>query len=164
MIYAILAAALLALVVCFVLLIGQQARISKTEEHLRKTLNERAGLVRQVTEAEVNAQYRASLTLKREEARMRADSIKRSKYVLTGRVAEQLAPFTEAFTYDPRDARFLGSPIDLIVFEGMTEGSIERIVLIEVKTGRSNLSGREQQVQDAVRLGEVDYEILRIEK
>ena len=164
MIYAILFGVLLALIVCFVLLVVQQSRISKTEERNRRVLDQIEELTRRATEAEAVALTNASEWLKREEARMRADSIKRSEFVLTGKMAEQLAPFLGAFTYDPRDARFLGSPIDLIVFEGMTEGSIERIVLIEVKTGRSNLSGREQQVQDAVRLGEVDYEVIRIEK
>jgi len=161
MIYAILFAAILLLLA---VIAGLLVKTNLAEERNRHVLDQIEELSRRATEAETIALANAAEWLKREEARMRADSVKRSEFVLTGKVAEQLTPFLDAFTYNPRDARFLGSPIDLIVFEGMSEGSIERIVLIEVKTGRSNLSEREQQVQDAVRLGEVDYEILRIEK
>lgn len=128
---------------------------------LKKALKE--ALI-QAGEAGLVAQARAAEYLKREEARMRADAIKRSGHVVTGKVAEQVVPFGPEFTFNCRDCRFLGSPIDFIVFEGLTEGHLERIVLVEVKTGRSRLSGREKQVQDAVRLGEVDYEVLRVGK
>jgi len=78
-------------------------------------------------------------------------------------VAEQLVPFTDDFGYNPRDARFLGSPVDLIVFEGLTEGDVTRVVFIEVKSGKyAHLSRREKQVRDAIENGEVDYEILHV--
>lgn len=117
---------------------------------------------RRARDAVQDAFLRAGERVKKAEKAIRADAAKRSKYVLRGKVAEQLAPFLDDFGYDPRDARFLGSPVDYVVFDGLSEGDLVRIVLIEVKTGLSRLSSRERLVRDAVRLGEVDYEVVRI--
>lgn len=107
------------------------------------------------------AMLRASIQLRNAEARIRADAIKKSTAVVKGKVAEQLVPFQPDFGYNPRDCRFLGSPVDLIVFEGLTEGDVTRVVFIEVKSGKyARLSQREKQVRDAIENGEVDYEIV----
>ena len=65
-------------------------------------------------------------------------------------MAEHLAPFMTEFDYNPKDARFLGAPVDLIVFDGMSEGSLRQIVFVEVKTNSSTLSTRERQIRDIV--------------
>ena len=97
------------------------------------------------------------------EKHLRADAIKKSKEVITGKVAEQMVPFRGDFGFNPRDCRFLGSPVDFIVFDGLTEGALERIVLIEVKTGKyATLSKRERQVREAVRLNQVYYRVLHV--
>lgn len=108
------------------------------------------------------ALVQAGAEFKKKEKVLRADAIERSQAVVKGKVAEQLVPFTEAFMYNPRDARFLGAPVDFIVFEGMTEGSVDRIVFIEIKTGRSGLSKRERQIRETIDLGEVYWEELRL--
>src|ERR1700733_7722990 len=86
-------------------------------------------------------------------ASARQDTLMRSHRVVSGKVQEHLVPFLPEFLdhFNPRDARFLGSPIDFVVFEGLDEGEECRsIVLVEVKTGKSALSKRERQVRDAV--------------
>ena len=109
------------------------------------------------------ALLQAGKRLKRYEADIRADAIKKSTAVVKGKVAEQLVPFGVEFGYNPRDCRFLGSPIDFVVFEGLTEGDVNRVVFIEVKTGKTaRLSRREKQVQDAIENGEVDYEVIKL--
>lgn len=117
---------------------------------------------KQVEQAEADALVKASTYLKAEEKRMRADAIARSKSVVRGKVAEQFVPFAEDFDYNPRDARFLGSPLDFIVFEGLTEGELLRVVFIEVKTGKSRLTRRERQLRDVIDAGEVYHEELRL--
>jgi hypothetical protein len=65
--------------------------------------------------------------------------------------------------FNPRDARFLGSPIDFIVFNGLDDGEeCREVVLVEVKTGTSPLSKRERQVRDAVEAGRVSYRLIRL--
>jgi len=118
--------------------------------------------MKKVKQAEADALVKASAYLKAEEKRMRADAIARSKAVVRGKVAEQFVPFTEDFDYNPRDARFLGSPLDYVVFEGLTEGELERVVFIEVKTGKSRLTRRERQLKDVIDEGLVFWEELRL--
>jgi len=115
-----------------------------------------------VKQAEEDALVKASAYLKAEEKRMRADAIARSKAVVRGKVAEQFVPFTEDFDYYPRDARFLGSPLDYVVFEGLTEGELLRVVFIEVKTGKSRLTARQVSLRDVIDEGLVFYEELRL--
>ena len=93
---------------------------------------------------------------------VREDAIIRSQAVITGRVSEQLLPFLPGFGFNPKDARFLGSPVDFVVFDGLDEGALRRVVFVEVKTGNSDLSPRERQVRDAVQDREVEWLELRV--
>ena len=91
------------------------------------------------------------------------DALKRSRAVLGGLASEQLAPFLPNFPCNSADARFVGKPIDFIAFPGAaTDGPIEEILLIEVKTGKSQLSGREKEIRDCVESGRVRYIEYRI--
>ena len=92
--------------------------------------------------------------------RSREDAIKRSKAVLGGQMAEQIAPFLPEFPCNPQDARFIGKPVDFIAFkttQSENEEKIEEILLIEVKTGDSKLSAREKQVKECVEKGKIRY-------
>jgi predicted Holliday junction resolvase-like endonuclease len=102
--------------------------------------------------------------LKIREAAIREDTLRRSQSVIAGKATEHLAPLLPGFEFDPRDARFLGSPIDFIVFDGLSEGEISEIVFIEVKTGPwAALSTRERLVRDAVEAGRVRFLEVRID-
>ena len=92
---------------------------------------------------------------------IRQDAIQKSQAVTMGKVTEHFIPYLPDFTYNPKDARFLGSPIDFVVFDGLTEGEVKRVVFIEFKTGESKLSTRERRIRDAVRSGKVTWEELR---
>jgi predicted Holliday junction resolvase-like endonuclease len=93
---------------------------------------------------------------------IREDAVQRSQAVTTGKVQEQLVPYLPSFPYNPKDVRFLGSPVDLVVFEGLNEGRLRRVVFVEVKTGSSGLSLRERQIRDVVQAGDVDWAELRV--
>lgn len=98
---------------------------------------------------------------KREEDRIRKDAIRRSREVIHGKVTEHLIPFFPSFPWNPSDARFLGSPIDFVVFDGLSEGEVREIVLVEVKSGSSrSLTQREKAVQTCVRRGEVSFTVI----
>ncbi|HEX7336095.1 MAG TPA: Holliday junction resolvase-like protein [Gemmatimonadales bacterium] len=94
--------------------------------------------------------------------RIREDAVQRSQAITAGKVHEQLIPYLPVFPYNPKDVRFLGSPVDLVVFDGLSEGRLDRIVFVEVKTGGSGLTIRERSVRDVVRAGEIDWEELRV--
>lgn len=96
------------------------------------------------------------------EESIRRDALARSGAVLRGQAAEHLAPYLPEFGFLPKDARFLGSPVDFVVFEGLAEERCDRVVLVEVKSGRSTLSTRERRVRDAVQSGRVEWKEVRL--
>lgn len=90
--------------------------------------------------------------------RVRADAVKRSRAVLGGQLAEQVAPFLPGFPCNPADVRFIGKPVDFIGFPGAAEGKeIKEVLFIEVKSGSSALSRREREIRNAVQTGCVRY-------
>jgi predicted Holliday junction resolvase-like endonuclease len=93
---------------------------------------------------------------------IRQDAIQRSQAVTSGKVHEQLVPYLPGFPYNPKDVRFLGSPVDLIVFDGLAEGDLRQIVFVEVKTGAAGLTQREQCVREIVEEREVGWAELRV--
>ena len=95
--------------------------------------------------------------------KLRKDAVKRSKAVINGQVAEQIAPFLPDFPANPSDARFIGKPVDFIVFSGLSENEkIDEILFVEVKTGKSLLSEREKEVKKAIEQRKVRYVEYRI--
>ncbi len=97
------------------------------------------------------------------EKEIRKDAIERSGQVTLGKVTEHFAPYFADFLskYNPRDARFLGTPIDLIVFDGLDEGNLRQIVFVEVKTGKSTMTARERQVREIVEAKMVSHQVFQ---
>ena len=81
---------------------------------------------------------------------------------LAGRLSELWAPYEAGFPGSPDDAHFLGAPIDFVVFEGLSEGEVQEIVFVEVKSGRGKLTKRERAIRDAVAAGRVSWLELRL--
>jgi len=111
------------------------------------------------------ARYRATFRYDEEDlAEARRDAARRSRAVRGGRAAEQLAPIHDQFEsrFDPADARFLGAPVDFVVFDGLAGGRLEAVVLVEIKTGGGRLNANERQVREAIAEGRVGYELLRL--
>lgn len=95
-------------------------------------------------------------------ARIREDAIFRSRAVTSGKIHEQLIPYLPDFPYNARDIRFLGSPVDLVVFDGLAEGEVRRIIFVEVKTGRAGLTHGERGVRSVVEAGDIEWAELRV--
>jgi predicted Holliday junction resolvase-like endonuclease len=91
----------------------------------------------------------------------RRHAIHQHRAVTHGQVYEQLVPYLPDFEFNPKDARFLGGPVDFVVFDGLDEGDLRRIVFVEVKTGGSKLTRREALVRDAIRGGRVAWKEIR---
>jgi len=99
-----------------------------------------------------------SVRFSKKSRNLRKDAVKRSKAVIGGQMVEQVAPFLPEFPCNPADARFIGKPLDFVAFPGLAENNrIDEILLIEVKTGNSQLSEREKEVMRAVKEGRVKY-------
>lgn len=86
------------------------------------------------------------------------DRLNRSRAVIGGQFAEQLAPYLPDFPFNPNECRFIGKPVDFLVFKGMDEGNLTDIVFVEVKSGKAkNLSRVERQLRDVVSSGRVSW-------
>jgi len=83
-------------------------------------------------------------------AAIRENAVQRSLAVTAGKVHEQLVPYLPEFGFNPKDARFLGSPVDLVIFDGLAAGDVKRVVFLEVKTGGSPLTTRELRLNRSV--------------
>ncbi|WP_303922021.1 Holliday junction resolvase-like protein [Treponema berlinense] len=111
------------------------------------------------TTGRISAELKFRRLLKTE----RADAVNRSKAVLSGLAAEQVAPFLPDFPCNPSDCRFVGKPVDFVAFSGASEGEIKEVVFIEVKTGTSRLTKREQEIKNCIEEKKVRYAEYRID-
>src|SRR3989344_342960 len=100
--------------------------------------------------------WEAELPLHRKEA------IMKSRAVLGGQFSEQLAPYLPNFNYLPTECRFLGKPVDFIVFKGMDEKNISEVVFVEAKSGKSKLSSHEKSLKEAIEKKRVRWEEYRV--
>ena len=92
----------------------------------------------------------------------RKDAIMKSRAVLGGQFSEQLAPFLPNFKYLPTEARFIGKPIDFLVFKGMDEKKINEVVFVEVKSGNAKTSSVEKSLKETIENKRVRWEEYRI--
>jgi predicted Holliday junction resolvase-like endonuclease len=95
------------------------------------------------------------------ENKIRKDAVKKSESVTRGKITEHLIPFFPQFKYNPKDARFVGSPIDMIVFDGLNDGKEVEVVFLETKTGKSSLNTNERKVRDAIQNKRVRWENIK---
>ena len=97
-------------------------------------------------------------------AAIREDAVQRSLAVTAGKVHEQLVPYLPEFGFNPKDARFLGSPVDLVVFDGLAAGDVRRGVFLQGKTGGAPLTTRERQVRAVIDARQVVWAELRLNR
>ncbi len=95
------------------------------------------------------------------ETDIRKDAISKSKSVNLGKITEHLIPFFPDFPFDSTECRFLGSPIDLICFFGLSKDKVEKVIFVEIKTGKSALSKREKSLKEAIINKQVEWIELR---
>jgi predicted Holliday junction resolvase-like endonuclease len=76
----------------------------------------------------------------------------RSAYVKFGKTFEQFVPFTKDFTQEEKNGFvFLGMPIDGVIF------GEDKIKFIEIKTGESQLSGKQKRIKKMINEGKVEF-------
>jgi predicted Holliday junction resolvase-like endonuclease len=98
-----------------------------------------------------------------EEKRIRKETAKMMRGTIKGKISEQVAPILKKFPGSIADARFIGSPIDFLVFNGYAKDKIDSIVFVEVKTGeKAKLNSIERQVRDCIKQKKVTWQEFRI--
>jgi predicted Holliday junction resolvase-like endonuclease len=140
-----------------------QERISRWQ---RTTLLEETKRIRQEVTVERTAwaQNQLQSWVYEKEQSIRKDAIEKSKSVNAGRLTEQFALFMNGMEFNPKDARFLGHPVDFVVFDGLDEGNLQRVLFVEVKTGKSQMNARERLVREAIKNRQVEWVELKFDK
>ena len=82
----------------------------------------------------------------------------KSASVIHGQNIEEVVPFSKYFNYDYRQFKFLGQPVEGIVFGD------DKISFIEIKTGQSQLSDKQKNIKELVENKKVYWEEIRIWK
>jgi predicted Holliday junction resolvase-like endonuclease len=91
------------------------------------------------------------------------EAMDRMRPVLKGKIAEQLAPhLAQDFVWSAADARFLGDPIDYVVFDGYADGDEVEVVLVEIKTQNASMSAGQRRIRRAVEAGRVRFVQIRM--
>lgn len=81
-----------------------------------------------------------------------------AKAVNLGFLYEKMAPSLPTFPFRPYDCRFLGMPVDVLVFEGLSKaGGVQRILFGDIKTGAARLSERQRAIRTAVEKRRVEW-------
>jgi len=76
--------------------------------------------------------------------------------------AEQLAPYLPDFPFSPTEAKFIGTPIDFLIFRGMDAQHIEEVIFVEVKSGSARLNQNEHSLKDAIQSKRVRWHEYRV--
>jgi len=93
----------------------------------------------------------------------RHEGAQKSRTTLLGSLFERLAPFARKFTHDPNDLRPIMNPVDFICFDGLTASKkVERVTIIEVKSGTSTPSPVQRSIEAAIRDRRVAFELWQI--
>ena len=153
-------------------------RINNKDQHLesiknflQETQNELENKKQDnLNQLEVNAALREEIasinssidsTIKTQVEKARADSVKRQRSILKGQAMEQLAPFIHP-DYQVKDYKFMGDPIDYVIFSGMSEKKDEiKIIFMDIKTGTARLTKIQKQIKEAIEEGRFTFEVFR---
>lgn len=80
-----------------------------------------------------------------------------TKAVNIGKNVEKILPTLKDFKWDLPDCRFMGDPIDLITFNGLSINKIDSISFIEVKSGMARLNTHQKIIKKAIEDKKVSY-------
>jgi len=139
-------------------------------EEVAGTLAARAETERARIVRAYEARMRQMAERHREEvSEVRTATVNQSRAVLKGKMAEQVAPLLPGFAYWPADARFLGDPVDYVIFDGYsackdnhTDGGDIEVVILDIKRGQASLTREQRRIAEAVAEGRVRFEVVRV--
>lgn len=74
-----------------------------------------------------------------------------------GKSLEKILPVAKDFKWVVPDTKVLGDPIDLMVFNGLSNGKVDSLSFVEVKSGAAKLNGHQRSIRDAIADHKVSY-------
>lgn len=98
--------------------------------------------------------------LTKRQERADAGAEKKAIEVGIGKIIEKVLPSYKNFNMVATDCRFLGEPIDMVVFDGVSDNKINKITFLDVKTGNAALNKHQRLVRDAIEDQKVKFEAI----
>ncbi|MEM5772858.1 MAG: Holliday junction resolvase-like protein [Candidatus Aenigmatarchaeota archaeon] len=110
------------------------------------------------TELQTNFNIKVEEETKKRIEEARETAILRYAGKIVGSILEKIAPFTKKIKYLPEDMKFLGDPIDYVVFDGKSSDEVKKVVFLEVKSGTGGLNKIQKQIKDIIKNKNVEWE------
>lgn len=121
----------------------------------------------ELTEREIAQRVKEYLT--KEEKRIREDAIKNSRSTIRGQSVEKYISLHESFKqFNPSDARFLGSPIDYVIFNGVSDildgkkDTQVSVTMLDIKTNKARLTKAQQKIKEAIEANRVEWKTIQL--
>lgn len=76
-----------------------------------------------------------------------------------GNFLELAVPTARDFKWVVPDSKYLGRPIDLLVFNGLSNGKVKSLSFVEVKTGDADLNDHQESVKEAIEKEKVSFKV-----
>ena len=84
-----------------------------------------------------------------------------TKSVNIGKNLEKVLPTMKDFKWNLADCRVMGSPIDFLTFNGFSDGIVQSLSFIEVKSGGARLNKHQKAIRDAIEDKKVSYKVMK---
>ncbi|MBC8252187.1 MAG: hypothetical protein H8E89_11460 [Candidatus Nitrosopelagicus sp.] len=93
---------------------------------------------------------KAEQELEKKEIRSDTGAEQKAIDVGFGKTIEKLIHLHKEFKFPLADCRFLAEPIDVIIFNGSAQNSVDHITFMEIKSGKARLNTHQKMVKDAI--------------
>jgi predicted Holliday junction resolvase-like endonuclease len=123
-----------------------------TKPFPKEALGVQQMLQQELTDREEEFKKRQKLIITKAQITTRAVNI--------GKNLEKILPTMEDFKWTVPDCKFLGDPIDLIVFDGLSTHNVNSISFVEVKSGHATLKKNQKSIRDAIEDKKVSYKVV----
>ena len=141
-----------------------QNHVVYLQEENRLKVRETSDLMNQITEI-TSASEEKSQEIKKQKSRAA------SAHTTKGQILEKWCPFLEHPEIDPdweaKNWSFMGNPIDYIIFDWRNDKTINladgKVVLLDVKSGKSQLTTKQRRIRDLIQAGNVEWRTIRLE-
>jgi predicted Holliday junction resolvase-like endonuclease len=141
-----------------------QTHVVYLQEENRLKVRETSDLMNQITEI-TSASEEKSQEIKKQKSRAA------SAHTTKGQILEKWCPFLEHPEIDPdweaKNWSFMGNPIDYIIFDWRNDKTINladgKVVLLDVKSGKSQLTTKQRRIRDLIQAGKVEWRTIRLQ-
>ena len=107
-------------------------------------------------------QFRKEQEWKEKLEKLRSEIADKQRAGIKGKITEMFAPYLEGFPFKASECKFIGDPIDYVVFEGLDNRDITGIHFLDVKADSSELKKHQRQIKEIIeQKGNIGFKAFR---